>query len=220
MRGEAQETSEVPDFGVRRLLLVTTGSSWATGTPMWVYWMRSSYPDLRITMLLTRSARRFVTPQALRSRVNGEVLWDEWPEDEGTARHVELAEWAEAIVVYPATLHFVGRLASGLADSPALLAAQCANVPVAVAPALPPGGMDSPAFRDHWETLVRRENTVLVPPVSGPSLTTGRNDAWVPPTLFEVLEMVEQRRVELAAAEATECSPPDPAPLLADRTSL
>lgn len=194
-------TLAAPALGVSRLLVVSAGSAWSTGMPFWIDWLRNSYSELTITVVLTRSAQRFVTRQALASRVTGEVLLDVWPEDGHRARHVELAEWAQAILIYPSTLHFMARLALGLADSPALLAAQCTTSPVVVAPALPPGGLDSAAFQTHWATLAARPNVVLVPPDQGKSMTTGRADAWVPPLLPEVIEMLECRRVELADTE-------------------
>ncbi|MFF3689145.1 flavoprotein [Streptomyces sp. NPDC002187] len=189
--------AEVPDPGLTRLLLVVTGSAYAWSTPYWLESLRLSCPELEVRVVLTRSAERFVTRQAVGARVDGAVSADAWPEDEATARHVEWAEWAEAIVVHPATVHFMARLALGLADSPALLAAQCTRAPVAVAPALPPGALDSAAVRKHWAELATRPNVVLVPPVQGRSMTTGRADAWVPPPLAEVLRLVAERRAEL-----------------------
>lgn len=191
------QTPHAPALGVERLLMVSTGSAYATSLPFWLDWLRASYTGLEVSVVLTGSARRFVTRQALAHRVAGDVLFDEWPEDEVHARHVALAEWAEALVVYPATLHYTARLALGLADSPSLLAAQCTRAPIAVAPALPPGGLDSPAFREHWSQLSARPNVVMVPPEQGRSLTTGRMEAWVPPTLPEVIERLEGRRVQL-----------------------
>ncbi|MET9678861.1 flavoprotein [Streptomyces coeruleorubidus] len=199
--GTAVPDAQVPELRVERLLVVTAGSAFATGMPYWIDWLRLSYPELAVKMVLTASARRFVTRQALAGRLHrhGEVLFDEWPEDEGTARHVELAEWAQAVVVYPATFHFTARLALGLADSPALLACHCTRAPVAVAPALPPGGLESAAFQTHWAALTARPNVVLVPPHPGISMTTGRADAWVPPLLPEVIGMLEKRRAQLEA---------------------
>ncbi|MFE9170733.1 flavoprotein [Streptomyces kebangsaanensis] len=207
-----------PALNVERLLVVTTGSAFATGMPYWVDWLRLSYPGLVIRLVLTRSARRFVTRQALAGRLHrdGEVLLDEWPEDEAVARHVELAEWAQAVVVYPATFHFTARLALGLADSPVLLACHCTRAPVAVAPALPPGGLESAAFQAHWAALAARPNVVLAPPHPGVSLTTGRADAWVPPLLPEVLGMLEHRRAELEAGLPDREPPAAPAEFAAD----
>lgn len=204
MTGPVTTAGEPPVLGVSRLALVITGSVPATGMPFWLSWLRESYPRLEITTVVTRSAKRFVTQQALEVRVPGEVMTDTWPEHESRARHVELWEWADAMVVYPATLHFTARLALGLADSPALLAAQCMTAPIAVAPALPPGGLDSPAVEAHWAALAARRNVVMVPPAPGLSATTGRDEVWVPPPLPDVLRRLEQRRAELASSTVDE----------------
>ncbi|MFD7414017.1 flavoprotein [Kitasatospora purpeofusca] len=193
-------TANAREPGVSRLLLVATGSTSAADLPYWISWLRDCRPQLELTVVVTRSAERFVTRAALAGRTGGEVLEDTWPQDVGSARHVQLSEWAEAIMVYPATLHFLARLALGMGDSPALLAAQCTTAPVGLAPALPPGGMDSAAYRSHWAALAARANVVVAPPGPGISVTTGRADAWVPAPLPDLLELVERRRAELAAA--------------------
>ncbi|WP_239513940.1 flavoprotein [Streptosporangium sp. 'caverna'] len=192
------EYQGVPELGISRMLLVVTGSVSAADLPFWVEWLRASYPDLQIRVVVTRSAERFVTRVALAGRSGGEVFLDAWPDDESVARHVEWERWAQAIVVYPATLNFIARLALGLADTPAMLAAQCATVPVVLAPALPPGGLDSAAYQLHWTALHARRNVAVAPPRPGASVTTGQEDAWVPALMPDVLELVEQRRLELA----------------------
>ncbi|GAA5068889.1 phosphopantothenoylcysteine decarboxylase/phosphopantothenate--cysteine ligase [Thermocatellispora tengchongensis] len=190
--------------GVSRLLLVCAGSAYASSMPYWLDLLRMQYPRLAVKVVVTRSAERFVTRQALGGRLATDVLLDAWPGEEATARHVEWADWAEAVVVYPATLQFMARLALGLADTPALLAAQCTNAPVVVAPALPPGGLESAACRQHWAALAARPNIVLIPPGRGRSLFTGRDDAWVPPPLPEVLHLLTERLAELTAPEEPE----------------
>ncbi|MFF8646407.1 flavoprotein [Streptomyces sp. NPDC015345] len=216
--GEAPNPMEVPALNIERLLVVTAGSAAAAMMPYWAEWLRLSYPELDIKMVLTHSAQRFVTQQALAGRLhrNGEVMLDEWPEHEATARHVELAEWAQAVVVYPATFHFLARLALGLADSPSLLACHCTAVPVVVAPALPPGGLESTVFQSHWATLAARPNVVLVPPGPGVSLTTGRSEAWVPPLLPEVISLLERRRAELETSPAARRPLTTPASFVTD----
>ncbi|MDQ1008514.1 hypothetical protein QFZ82_002999 [Streptomyces sp. V4I23] len=208
----------VPPFGIRRLLLVVTGSTTAAGLPQWLTWLRQGYPELTVRVVMSRSAQRFVTPLSLGLRVDGGVDTDAWEECDD-ARHVEYAQWAEAVLVYPSTFHFTARLALGLADTPALLALQCTDALVAVAPSLPPGGFDSPAFRAHWAALAARPNAVLVPPVPGYSLTTGREDGWVPPPISDVVRRIEDRRTarereRAAAADGTGTTPY--AALLAD----
>ncbi|BDM67178.1 hypothetical protein HEK616_06650 [Streptomyces nigrescens] len=198
--GESYDAVPGPELNLNRLLIVVTGSAYAWSTPYWLEWLRLHCPELEVRVVLTRSAERFVTPQAVGSRVGEAVSTDVWPDDEATARHVEWAEWADAILIYPATLHFMARLALGLADSPALLAAQCTRGTVAVAPALPPGALEGAAVRQHWAALTTRPNTILVPPIAGRSLTTGREDAWVPPPLPEALRLIVEHRAGAASS--------------------
>jgi hypothetical protein len=192
-------TDEVPEFGARRLLVVGTGSVSVTFLPFWLNWLRLSYPELQTQVVLTRSAQRFVTPSAAAAFTSRPVLPDVWPDEPAAgARHVELAEWADAVAVYPATLHFIARLALGLADSPALLALQCSRAPVALAPALPPGGWGSPAVTQHVRALQARGNVAIAPPVPGPSITTGRDDGWIPAAFPAVIALLEHRRQKLS----------------------
>ncbi|RVX38852.1 phosphopantothenoylcysteine decarboxylase/phosphopantothenate--cysteine ligase [Nonomuraea polychroma] len=193
----APSTSPRPGFS--RLLLVATGSLAARNLPFALTLLRESRPGLSIRVVVTRSAERFVTRAALAPEA--EVMVDEWPQDAAQARHVDWAEWAEVIVVYPMTLHFMGRLALGLADTPALLAAQCTRALVALAPALPPGGVESAAYQAHWSTLSARPNVVLVPPRPGISTATGRPDSWLS-TLAQAIEAVDARWEEHSRQEA------------------
>lgn len=184
---------------MRRLAVLGTGSVSVTDLPYWLTWLGRLHPGIEVRAGLTRSATRFVTREALGARTGRDAYLDDWSDAAG-ARHVELAEWAEAIIVYPATLDFVGRLANGAANSPFLLAAQCTAGPVGVAPALPPGAADGHVYRMHLEALRARENVVVLPPVPAMSITTGRKDAWAPGPLPELLAQVEDRRRALADA--------------------
>ena len=102
--------------------------------------------------------------------------------------------------MYPATMHFLARLALGLADTPALLALQCTQAPIGLAPALPPGGWESPALERHLQVLEQRRNVVVAPPRPGLSVTTGRNDGYAPAPFPVLLRLLDQCRAALPAA--------------------
>ncbi|AXE23464.1 flavoprotein [Streptomyces globosus] len=183
-----------------RLLLVATGSVSASELPSWILWLRSTHPALEVQTVLTPSARRFVTPEALNLLTSRRTLVDSWPEEPVLrAPHVDLTAWAEAVVVYPATFSYTARLALGLADSPSLLTAQCTAAPVGVAPALPPGGAQSHAYRAHVDALSTRPNTVVAAPVPALSMTTGRMDSWAAAPLPDLLGAVAALHRRLAA---------------------
>src|SRR5262249_45194030 len=88
-----------------------------------------------VQVVMTEGARRFVTPltfEAVSGRRVRDDLWD--PEAESSMGHIELARWADVVLVAPATAHFMAQLAGGLADD--LLTTLClaTTAPVVVAP--------------------------------------------------------------------------------------
>ena len=90
-----------------------------------------------VQVVMTRAAREFVTPmtfQALSGRPVRTDLWD--PAAEAAMGHIELARWADLVLIAPASADFLARLATGLADD--LLATLClaTAAPLAVVPAM------------------------------------------------------------------------------------
>ncbi|MFD0375085.1 flavoprotein [Streptomyces sp. NPDC127112] len=203
-----ESPSAAPPFTARRLLYVGTGSLGVMFMPMWVHWLRASYPELAVRTVITRSAAKFVTPTALSVFAGHVSQLDSWTEEtETSAAHVEMAEWADAVIVHPATFHFTSRLALGMADTPVLLSLQCTRAPVVLAPALPPGAMASAAWQSHMSALERRANVHVVTPHPGVSITTGKPDAATAAPLPEVLAAAERllsaHRLRAPADQAT-----------------
>ncbi|MGH8932089.1 MAG: flavoprotein [Egibacteraceae bacterium] len=192
-----------PWIAVDRLLIVATGSASAAFLPYWINLLRVTHPRLQCRAVVTANGERFVTRAALTAASGTKAIPDAWPEpDDATAVHVELCHWAEAMVVYPASFHFLARLALGLADTPALLAAQCTTAPIAVAPSVPPGATSSPTYLAHVAALRDRRNVVVADPVPGRSIATDRQEAWTPAPLPQVLELLEACRQRLLESVA------------------
>ncbi|MFJ7625594.1 flavoprotein [Streptomyces sp. NPDC097595] len=183
-------------FTPRRLLLVGTGSIGAAFLPYWMNWLAMALPEVECRVVVTRSAERFVTRAALSAVNSTPALLDVWPDEPRTgALHVEWTEWAEAVAVYPATVDFISRMAAGRGDSPAMLALQCTEVPVGIAPSLPPGAVRNPLLAQHLKKLRERPNICVATPEPGSSSTTGRQDAYVPPALPNLLALMERAGV-------------------------
>ncbi|MEV0011113.1 flavoprotein [Streptomyces sp. NPDC047973] len=184
-----------PVFRARRLLYLTTGGIQAMHLPSWMSWLRTHYPDTEVHSVLTPSARRFVGTTAV-AAVSGTGLptIDVWPDEPDRALHVDLATWPDAVLVHPATMHFIARLSLGLADTPALLALQCTRAPIVICPSLPPHGHLNPAYRRHILELSERENVTVVPPVTGTSVTTGEGGIGSAALLPHALSALEDLR--------------------------
>lgn len=203
MSDEDTDLTEVPVLGARRLLLYGTGSLGVAFLPSWVSWLRSSYTDIELRIVLTHSAERFVTRQSVAALAGQNVQLDVWTDEPAPASpHVDLATWPDMIAVYPASFNLLGRFATGLADTPMTLALQCTAAVIGVAPAVPPGAVNSIGYRQHRAALAQRPNVTVADPVPGLSVHTGRRDAWVAALLPVLLRQMESLRRQLAGEAA------------------
>ncbi|MCS6948394.1 MAG: bifunctional phosphopantothenoylcysteine decarboxylase/phosphopantothenate--cysteine ligase CoaBC [Steroidobacteraceae bacterium] len=119
----------------RRILLGVTGGIAAYKSPDLVRRLRELGAEVQVVM--TAGAREFVTPltfQAVSGREVRTELWD--PAAEAAMGHIELARWADLVLIAPATAEFLARLAGGHAND--LLTTLClaTAAPIAVAPAM------------------------------------------------------------------------------------
>jgi phosphopantothenoylcysteine decarboxylase/phosphopantothenate--cysteine ligase len=89
-----------------------------------------------VSVVLTRSARRFVGEATFRALSGRPVLTSLWASGEDPEPHVALGERAEVVVVAPVTAQTLAKLASGLADNPVCAVVLATRAPVLLAPAM------------------------------------------------------------------------------------
>ena len=119
----------------KRILLGVTGGIAAYKSPDLVRRLREQGAEVQV--VLTAGAREFVTPMTFQAVSGREVRSDLWdPEAEKAMSHIELARWADFVIIAPATADFLARLATGQADD--LLTTLClaTAAPIALAPAM------------------------------------------------------------------------------------
>jgi phosphopantothenoylcysteine decarboxylase/phosphopantothenate--cysteine ligase len=149
----------------RRVLLAVSGGIAAYKVPELVRGLRRA--GHRVRCALTPEARHFVAPLALQT-VSGETVRSELfdPAEEGLIDHVALADWAEAVVVAPATAHLLARMAAGLADDLVSTLLLATRAPLLVAPAMNVNMWRHPATRANVERL-RERGVRFVGPATG-----------------------------------------------------
>lgn len=135
-----------------RIVLGVTGGIAAYKSPDLVRRLRERGAEVQVVM--TAGAREFVTPttfQAVSGRAVRSDLWD--AAGEAAMSHIELARWADLVLVAPATADFLARLAHGLADD--LLTTLClaTTAQVAVAPAM---------NRQMWLNAATQDNIAVL----------------------------------------------------------
>jgi len=93
--------------------------------------------DCEVTCVLTKSAKYFVTPVTLRALSDRPVYEKMFSrESENSVVHTELSDWADIILVAPASANFIARLAAGFADDLASCLILAATSPICIAPAM------------------------------------------------------------------------------------
>lgn len=146
----------------KHMLLGVTGSIAAYKSAELVRQLRRQGAEVRVVM--TAAATEFVTAltfQALSAHPVHTDLLDAGAE--AAMGHIELARWADVLLIAPATADFIARLVAGRADD--LLTAVClaCDATVAVAPAMNRAMWENPATRDNITTLKQRGVRVLGP---------------------------------------------------------
>ncbi len=154
-----------------RVLLGVGGGIAAVKTPELVRRLREAGCEVRCA--LTRAAVSFVAPLALEV-LSGHRVYDEAylaPGSGPEEAHLAAGEWADLLLIAPATAHLLARLALGLADDFLTTAALASPRPLLLAPAMHARMWEHPATRDHVATLQAR-GARLVGPELG-SLASG-----------------------------------------------
>ncbi len=117
-----------------------------------------------VRVVMTAAAQAFVAPltfQALSGQeVHGDLLE---PRAEAGMSHIELARWADLILIAPATADLLARLAHGLADDLLTTLVLASTAPLAVAPAMNQAMWRHPATQGNLHILRQRGVRVLGP---------------------------------------------------------
>jgi len=149
----------------KRVILGVTGSIAAYKAGEAVRRLRDYGAEVRVIM--TRAATEFVTPmtfQALSGNPVHEHLLDSHAE--AAMGHIELARWADIILVAPASADFLARLRLGRADDLLMAVCLASDIPLAVAPAMNHKMWADPATEDNIRVL-RSRGVLTFGPDSG-----------------------------------------------------
>ncbi|MBL8053132.1 MAG: bifunctional phosphopantothenoylcysteine decarboxylase/phosphopantothenate--cysteine ligase CoaBC [Nitrospira sp.] len=177
-----------------------------------------------VSVVMTRGATKFMTPLTFEVLSGHRVITDLF-EAHQTMPHLTMAEGADAVLVAPATAHFLAKAAIGLADD--VLTTMLLNVrcPVIVAPAMDGDMWTHPTVAQHVDAL-RSRGVVVLDPEVGP-LASGRVAQGRLPTEATILDTVHAavfrqgdwrgQRVLVSAGPTQE--PLDPVRFISNRSS-
>ncbi len=170
-----------------RILLGVTGGIAAYKGPDLVRRLIERGAEVQVVM--TDAAQRFVTPmsfQAVSGRPTRSDLWD--AAAEAAMGHIELARWAQIVLIAPASADFIARLAGGRAND--LLATLClaTEAPIVLAPAMNKVMWANQATQANLSILVSRGIRILGPGSGSQACgEIGAGRMWEPLQLAESL---------------------------------
>ncbi len=139
----------------KRVLVGVTGGIAAYKSVELVRLLRRAGAEVQV--VVTRAATEFITPmtlQAISGRVVRQQLFD--PVNEAAMGHIELARWADLVLVAPASADFMARLAAGMADDLLTTLSLATEAPLVLAPAMNRAMWRNPATRENVARLIRR----------------------------------------------------------------
>ncbi len=109
-----------------------------------------------VKVILSESAAKFVTPLTFQALSRNDVYIDTFDEkDSKVIAHIDLADWADLVLIAPATANIIGKIANGIADNMISTTLLAATSPVWVAPAMNVHMYEHPAVQKNIETLHR-----------------------------------------------------------------
>ncbi|CAK8723070.1 Coenzyme A biosynthesis bifunctional protein CoaBC [Candidatus Electrothrix laxa] len=207
----------------RKILFGVTGSVAAFKAAGWVSSLVKE--EARVTVMMTESATRFVSPLTFGALSGNHVYTDIFSTGaEEMMAHITLSGDADAILIAPATAHTIARLAHGMADNLLSAAVLAAAAPVVVCPAMNAKMLAHPATQRNLATL-EELGYLIVEPECGPlacgEVGSGRLAEWdrVRETLLGLF--IEQdltgQHILITAGPTRE--PLDPARYLSNRSS-
>ena len=139
----------------KRILLGVSGGIAAYKSAELVRRLKDQGAEVRVVM--TRSAKEFITPLTLQA-VSGHPVADSLldPAAEAGMGHIELAKWADLVLIAPASANLMARMAAGMADE--LLTTLCLATPatIALAPAMNQQMYRNAATQANLQTLAER----------------------------------------------------------------
>ena len=168
-----------------RILLGIGGGISAYKAPELVRHLR--FVEAEVVPVLTANAQRFVATTALQAVAGRKPRTDLWDADaEAAMGHIELARWADSVVIAPATANLIAKLANGLADD--LLTTSClaTDAPIFIAPAMNTKMWQHRATQRNVERLRDDGVTVL-----GPGEGEQACGEWGPGRMIEPAEIAE-----------------------------
>ena len=116
-----------------------------------------------VKVIMTENATKIITPLTLETLSRNKVVVDMWDVNRGyEVEHISLADWADVVLIAPATYNIVGKIANGIADDMLSTVISACTKPKYFALAMNVNMYENPILRDNIEKLKKYENYYFI----------------------------------------------------------
>ena len=120
-----------------------------------------------VDTIMSYGATQFIAPLTFRAITHRDVMTNTYDTSSQAAiEHVSLAHRADIVVIAPATVHCIAKLAAGLADDPLTTTVVATTAPLLIAPAMDANMFDHPATQENLAKL-RQRGVIVAGPAPG-----------------------------------------------------
>lgn len=145
----------------KHILVGISGGIAAYKIPELIRLLRKAGAEVQVTT--TKNALEFVTCLTLQTLSGHKVYSDVFAAiNEHSTEHISLPEWADLMIIAPATANVLGKMANGIADDALTTTFAAMRKPVVIAPAMNDKMYAAPATQDALHRLSTRENTMVL----------------------------------------------------------
>ena len=152
-----------------------------------------------VQVVITPAGKEFVTPITLSALTSKPVISEFFAQRDGSWHsHVALGQWADAMLIAPATASSIGKMAHGVADNMLITTYLSMKAPVFVAPAMDLDMFAHPSTTENLDTL-RRYGNHIIEPAEGElaSHLVGKGRMEEPENIVAYLERYFEQSAEL-----------------------
>ncbi len=153
-----------------------------------------------VQVVMTPAGKEFITPLTLSTLTRKPVVSEFFDRRDGSWNsHVDLGQWADAMLIAPCTASTIGKMASGVADNMLITTYYSMKAPVFIAPAMDLDMYRHPVTQHNLETL-RSIGNIIIEPASGElaSQLVGKGRMQEPDEIVAALEEYFSKQAQLS----------------------
>ena len=175
----------------KKIVIGISGGIAAYKIPELIRLLKKAGAEVKVTT--TNYALEFVTPLVLETLSGNKVYTDVFATgNDHTTEHISLPDWADLMIIAPATANIIGKMAAGIADDALSTTFLAMRKPVLVAPAMNDKMLAHPAVERNLQIISNYDNCKVLPTAEGflACGTTGKGRMVEPIAIFEAAKDV------------------------------